>query len=100
VLDNLIENALRYTPEGGVVDVRLVSENGRTAVEVIDTGPGIPPDLLARVFDRFFRVPGSQARGSGLGLAIAQAAAQRCGLRIRLRNRDDRSGLVARVELA
>jgi two-component system, OmpR family, sensor kinase len=100
VLDNLIENALRYTPEGGVVDVRLVSENGRMAVEVIDTGPGIPADLLARVFDRFFRVPGSQARGSGLGLAIAQAAAQRCGLRIRLRNRDERSGLVARVEPA
>jgi signal transduction histidine kinase len=100
VLDNLIENALRYTPDGGVVDVRLVSEDGRPAVEVIDTGPGIPPDLLARVFDRFFRVPGSQARGSGLGLAIAQAAAQRCGLRIRLRNRDDRSGLVARVEPA
>ncbi|HWP13572.1 MAG TPA: ATP-binding protein [Ramlibacter sp.] len=98
VLDNLIENALRYTPEGGVVDVRLASQDGRPAVEVIDTGPGIPPDLLARVFDRFFRVPGSQARGSGLGLAIAQAAAQRCGLRIRLRNRDDRSGLVARVE--
>lgn len=100
VLDNLIENALRYTPEGGVVDVRLVNEGGRPAVEVIDTGPGIPPDLLARVFDRFFRVPGSQVQGSGLGLAIAQAAAQRCGLRIRLRNRDDRSGLVARVEPA
>ena len=98
VLDNLIENALRYTPEGGVVDVRLDSQDGRAAVEVIDTGPGIPPDLLTRVFDRFFRVPGSQARGSGLGLAIAQAAAQRCGLCIRLRNRDDRSGLVARVE--
>jgi two-component system, OmpR family, sensor kinase len=100
VLDNLIENALRYTPEGGVVDVRLVAEGGKPAVEVIDTGPGIPPDLLGRVFDRFFRVPGSQARGSGLGLAIAQAAAQRCGLRIELRNRSDRSGLVARVEAA
>ena len=100
VLDNLIENALRYTPEGGVVDVRLVNEGGRTAVEVMDTGPGIPPDQLARVFDRFFRVPGSQVRGSGLGLSIAQAAAQRCGLRILLRNRDDRSGLVARIEPA
>jgi two-component system, OmpR family, sensor kinase len=100
VLDNLIENALRYTPEGGVVDVRLVAEGGKPAVEVIDTGPGIPPDMLGRVFDRFFRVPGSQARGSGLGLAIAQSAAQRCGLRIELRNRSDRSGLVARVEAA
>ena len=100
VLDNLIENALRYTPEGGVVDVRLVTDGAQPAVEVIDTGPGIPPDLLGRVFDRFFRVPGSQARGSGLGLSIAHAAAQRCGLRIELRNREDRSGLVARVEPA
>ncbi|MEO5669938.1 MAG: ATP-binding protein [Ramlibacter sp.] len=100
VLDNLIENALRYTPEGGVVDVRLVNEGGRSAIEVVDTGPGIPPDLLSRVFDRFYRVAGTTARGSGLGLSIAQAAAQRCGLRILLRNRDDRSGLIARVELA
>jgi signal transduction histidine kinase len=100
VLDNLIENALRYTPEGGVVDVHLISDRARPVIEVIDSGPGIPPHLLARVFDRFFRVPGSAVSGSGLGLAIAQAAAQRCGLRVLLRNREDRSGLVARVELA
>jgi signal transduction histidine kinase len=98
VLDNLIENALRYTPEGGVVDVRVVHEKGRHAIEVVDTGPGIPPELMERVFDRFFRVPGTNARGSGLGLAIAQAAAQRCGMRVVLRNRTDRSGLIARIE--
>ena len=99
VVDNLIENALRYTPEGGVVDVRLAQEGGKLVVEVIDSGPGIPLELMERVFDRFFRVPGTGARGSGLGLAIARSAAQRCGLRISLRNRDDASsGLVARVE--
>lgn len=98
VLDNLIENALRYTPEGGVVDVRLVREGDLVAVEVADTGPGIPPELLDRVFDRFYRVPGSPARGSGLGLSIAQTAAHRCGLRIMLRNAEDHRGLVARVE--
>jgi signal transduction histidine kinase len=98
LLDNLIENALRYTPQGGVVDVRLLREQGRIAVEVVDTGPGIPQDLLPRVFDRFFRVPGTTVEGSGLGLSIAQAAAQRCGLALTLRNRADRSGLVARVE--
>lgn len=98
VLDNLIENALRYTPEGGVVDVRLLREDGRLALEVVDTGPGIPQELLPRVFDRFFRVPGTGADGSGLGLAIAQAAAQRCGLALTLHNRADRSGLVARIE--
>jgi signal transduction histidine kinase len=100
VVDNLIENALRYTPEGGVVDVRLVSNEAMPAIEVVDTGPGIPPDMMPRVFDRFFRVPGSPANGSGLGLAIAQAAAERCGLRIVLRNREDRSGLIARIEPA
>ena len=97
-LDNLIENALRYTPEGGVVDVQLLHEQGCTALEVVDTGPGIAPELLDRVFDRFFRVPGSAPGGSGLGLAIAQAAAQRCGLKLTLRNREDRSGLIARLE--
>lgn len=100
VLDNLIENALRYTPEGGVVDVRLAQEGGKLVVEVIDSGPGIPQELLDRVFDRFFRVPGTGARGSGLGLAIARSAAQRCGMRISLRNREDAQGLVARIEPA
>jgi len=100
LLDNLIENALRYTPEGGVVDVRLLQDQGHVAVEVVDTGPGIPQELLPRVFDRFFRVPGTGAAGSGLGLSIAQAAAQRAGLLLTLRNRQDRSGLIARIEPA
>ena len=100
VVDNLVENALRYTPEGGVVDVRLLAESGRPVIEVVDSGPGIPPELMPRVFDRFFRVPGTGARGSGLGLSIARAAAQRCGLRLTLRNREDRSGLIARIEPA
>jgi signal transduction histidine kinase len=100
LLDNLIENALRYTPEGGVVDVRLLQDGGRLAVEVVDTGPGIPQEMLPRVFDRFFRVPGNGSNGSGLGLSIAQAAAQRCGLLLTLRNRQDRSGLIARIEPA
>ncbi|TWO66157.1 two-component sensor histidine kinase [Caenimonas sedimenti] len=98
LLDNLIENALRYTPEGGVVDVRLLEERGRLAVEVVDTGPGIPHEMLPRVFDRFFRVPGNGANGSGLGLSIARSAAERCGLSLTLRNREDRSGLIARIE--
>lgn len=98
VVDNLIENALRYTPQGGVVDVRLIVDGTRPAIEVIDSGPGIPAEMMPRVFDRFFRVPGTGAHGSGLGLSIARAAAQRCGMRLTLRNREDRSGLIARIE--
>ena len=99
VFDNLIDNALRYAPEGGVVDVRLHAFEGHAVVDVLDDGPGIPKAELGRVFDRFFRVPGAAAGGSGLGLAIARTAAERNGMRIELRNRDDGPGLMARVHL-
>ncbi|MFH0134439.1 sensor histidine kinase [Variovorax sp. VaC1] len=99
VFDNLIDNALRYAPEGGVVDVRLHTFDGHAVVDVLDNGPGIPQAAMGRVFDRFFRVPGAAAGGSGLGLAIARTAAERHGLRIELRNRIDSRGLMARVHL-
>ncbi len=97
VFDNLLENALRYTPAGGRVDVSLKQVDGTPQVEFLDTGPGIPPELLERVFDRFYRVLGTGTQGSGLGLAIARSAAGRAGLSIELVNRNDRSGLAARV---
>jgi signal transduction histidine kinase len=103
VFDNLIDNALRYTREGTSVDVRLYAIDGRAVVDVVDQGPGIPPELMARVFDRFFRVPGAAAGGSGLGLAIAQAAASRLCIRITLHNRtleEGGPGLIARVHLS
>lgn len=99
VFDNLIDNAVRYAAEGGVVDVRLHTVDGRAVVDVVDDGPGIPTDQLDRVFDRFYRVAGAPAGGSGLGLAIAQAAALRHGMRIVLANRSDRGGLMVRVHL-
>lgn len=97
LLDNLLDNALRYTPRGGRVDVSLRRVAGVPQLEVLDTGPGIPPELLQRVFDRFYRVLGSGTEGSGLGLAIAQHAADRAGWRIELQNRSDGPGLAARV---
>ena len=100
LLHNLLDNALRYTPEHGVVDVRLFADGGKIVVEVIDSGPGIPPDLLPRVFDRFFRIEGSDTEGSGLGLAIAKHAAERNRIDLHLDNRIERSGLVARVTFA
>ena len=75
VINNLLSNALRYTPAGGRVTVRALREAAWVRVEVADTGPGIPAEDLPRVFDRFWRGEKSRARetgGSGLGLAIAR----------------------------
>ena len=96
LVSNLIENAVRYTPAGGVVDVGVRIDEGRVVVEVADTGCGIPDELLSRVFDRFFRAPGLTADGTGLGLAICRAIARRHGLSLTLRNRAT-GGLVATV---
>lgn len=96
LVSNLIENAVRYTPRGGVVDIGVRREDGSVVIEVADTGCGIPEELLPRVFDRFFRAPGLVAEGTGLGLAICQAIARRHGLALTLRNRPA-GGLVATV---
>ena len=75
VLSNLISNALRYTPAGGTVAVRVQSFENRVSFTVEDTGPGLSEEALARVFNRFYRAGDrtSVTEGSGLGLAIAQA---------------------------
>ncbi|MCZ3382328.1 ATP-binding protein [Kosakonia sp. SOY2] len=76
LIDNLIENAVKYSPEGGRVEVELRSLNNSTQLRVSDAGPGIPVELRERVFDRFFRDPNQMQSGSGLGLAIVKAVAQ------------------------
>lgn len=76
VLANLLGNALTHTPDGTAVHVSLRQEGDRVRLEVADEGPGLPPDQLARLFERFYRVDPSRSRargGSGLGLAIVQA---------------------------
>jgi two-component system phosphate regulon sensor histidine kinase PhoR len=81
VLRNLIENAVNYTPEGGTVRVEASMADGRFHLVVSDTGPGIPPEDLTRVFERFYRVDKSRARpgGTGLGLAIVKHLVQVMG---------------------
>ena len=72
---NLLSNALRYTPDGGNITVRLTPDSDGVTVPVIDTGAGIPPEDLPHVFDRFYRVDRSRTRStgdSGLGLAIVK----------------------------
>jgi two-component system sensor histidine kinase TctE len=85
LVDNLVDNALRYTPAGGSVTVRTSRANGAAQLVVEDTGPGIPPAQRARVFERFVRLdPGTN--GSGLGLAIVRDIAQVHGAQIELGN--------------
>ena len=75
VITNLLMNSLRYTPEGGSVEIGAGERNGKVEVWVRDTGPGIPPEALPYIFDRFYRVDKSRSRttgGRGLGLAIAR----------------------------
>jgi signal transduction histidine kinase len=82
VIDNLVGNAIRYTPEHGSVRVRLEHRGNVAQVSVTDTGPGLTPAQLAQVFERFYRVDPSRSRdvgGSGLGLAIAHALAEAMG---------------------
>ncbi|ACF12232.1 integral membrane sensor signal transduction histidine kinase [Chlorobaculum parvum NCIB 8327] len=84
ILKNGLENALNYTQKGGTVTVRLAIENGDGVMEVIDDGPGIPESERERVFDAFYRSPGSGQPGSGLGLTIAREAARTIGGDLRL----------------
>lgn len=76
MLNNLIDNALRYTPAAGRVTVRLSTGDGGVSLSVEDTGPGIPPPERALVFERFYRVLGSAGDGSGLGLPIVREIAE------------------------
>ena len=93
---NLVDNAVRYTPEGGKVEVRVASAGNGACLEVIDTGPGIPERDRARAFDRFYRRAAAPEGGSGLGLAIVKAIAERHGATVAL-DAAPAGGLIVRV---
>ncbi|WP_233869401.1 ATP-binding protein [Paraburkholderia adhaesiva] len=97
LLNNLLDNAIRYTPHGGKVDLVLTRRGDSAGFEVIDNGPGIPDEDMERVLDRFYRGNHVQGTGSGLGLSIAARIAQRHQLAIRLRNSPGGRGLTASV---
>lgn len=93
ILRNGLLNAIKYTPRGGEVTLRLGQRDGAAWIEIVDTGPGIPPAELDKVFDPFHRVSAA-GEGSGLGLAIAYAASIQLGGQLTLKNREERSGLI------
>jgi signal transduction histidine kinase len=101
LLDNLVSNAIKFTPEGGRVEIRVERTLTGAAVEVCDTGVGIGAGEEERVFERFYRSASAvsdQVPGTGLGLFIARAIAERHGGRLAVRHRDG-GGTILRLEL-
>ena len=75
MMTNLTDNAIRYTPEGGRIEIRTRSEGDNAVIEICDNGPGIAPEERERIFDRFYRALGTKTSGTGLGLAIVKRIA-------------------------
>ena len=101
MVKNLVDNAIRYTPAGGRVDLSIARRGQHALLSVRDSGPGIAPAERARVFDPFYRTLGSEQVGSGLGLSIVHTIAERLGAVIRLGDTDtvNHCGLAVEVEL-
>ena len=100
LLDNLVDNALNYTPRGGRVDVSCGLADGQAFLEVADSGDGIPAAERERVFDRFYRRDGEgdgETTGSGLGLSIVRMIVERHGARVTLAD-SEAGGLLVRVD--
>ena len=93
LIRNLVDNAVRYTPQGGKVNVIVSKESGKTVLTVIDNGPGISAELQQRVFDRFFRVMGNSTQGCGLGLAIVKQIADLFHITLEIKNNEQSRGL-------
>jgi two-component system OmpR family sensor kinase len=99
---NVFDNAIRYSPPGGQVDVsveRDVNARPMALLVVTDQGPGIAPAERDRVFDRFYRVPGTETGGSGIGLALVRSIARHHGGEVRLTDSPSGTGLRVEVEL-
>ncbi len=98
LLGNLVDNALRYTPVGGRIDVELSADEDNALISISDSGPGIPKSERERVFERFYRLAGSETPGSGLGLAIVKQVAVLHGGHVEL-DASPAGGLLVRVFL-
>ena len=96
VLFNLLDNASKYAPAGSLITIKAWQDRDHVVVQVLDEGPGIPPDDLERIFEKFYRAGGADRRraGTGLGLAICRGFIEAMRGSITAANRTDRSGAI------
>lgn len=101
IVKNLVDNAIRYTPRGGKIDLTVQVATQRVILQVSDSGPGIAPEERHRVFDPFHRIPGNDEIGSGLGLSIVRTIADRIDAEIIMEYTDgrNRTGLCVKVAI-
>ncbi|MEP6789976.1 MAG: ATP-binding protein [Ramlibacter sp.] len=100
LLGNLVDNAVKYTPEGGTVTIHCGQRGGSAFLAVEDDGPGVPPVVLPHILERFYRVQGTQGEGNGLGLAIAEEIARVHHSQLRLQAGSHGHGLKVTLLLA
>jgi two-component system OmpR family sensor kinase len=98
LVGNLTDNAIRYTPEGGKVDVTLNKDDSSLVLSVKDTGSGIPIEDREKIFERFYRIAGNEIQGSGLGLAIVKQIAQRHGAVIKIATGENGIGTIFSIK--
>ncbi len=98
LVDNLVDNAVKYSPAGSLVRVAIAKSPRSVELSVSDQGPGIPPEMRRKVFERFFRLPDQSQSGSGLGLAIVERAAAQHGAEVHLGAVADGAGLCVSVQ--
>lgn len=99
IIFNLIDNAIKYTPIHGVINVSTYEHRGRAIIRVEDNGPGIPPELYERILQRFYRVHQHIETGSGLGLAIVSKATERVGAKLSFNKSESLGGLCVEVSI-
>jgi two-component system sensor histidine kinase TctE len=98
-LINLVDNAIKFTPHGGQISIRVSGTDGASVIDVTDTGPGIPVEARTLIFDRFYRADEGDAAGTGLGLSIAKGAVEASGGHLSLEHSDE-TGTTFRIRLA
>ena len=99
LVTNLTDNAIRYTPEGGKIRLRVTQVNNRAVIEISDNGPGIAAEERDRIFDRFYRALGTKTQGHGLGLAIVKRIVELHQGEIRVEDGLEDRGTTMRIEL-